>query len=90
MLWKICALQSEIDMTEKNNSRSFWRFFAEVSLLGMLSLAPGAYADNIQTYDLAWSGAAFTNGASATGQIQLDLSTLPDPGGPGIRPNPRH
>jgi hypothetical protein len=51
------------------------------------SLTPAAKADTIQTYDLAWSGAPFSNGASATGVITLDLSTLPNPsasGGSGL------
>ena len=51
------------------------------------SLTPAAMADTIQTYDLAWSGAAFGNGASAAGVITLDLSTLPNPsasGGSGL------
>ncbi len=48
----------------------------------LLVFAATAYADVFQTYDLAWSGAAFGNSASATGQITLDLTTLPNPGGP--------
>jgi hypothetical protein len=50
-------------------------------------LTPAAKADTVQTYDLAWSGAAFGNLASATGVITLDLSTLPNPsatGGSGL------
>jgi hypothetical protein len=42
-------------------------------------LAATAYADVLQTYDLAWSGASFGNNAIATGQITLDLTTLPNP-----------
>ncbi|MBV9503775.1 MAG: hypothetical protein JO323_02095 [Acidobacteriia bacterium] len=45
----------------------------------IFNLTPVAKADTIQTYGLAWSGAALGNGASATGVIVLDLSTLPNP-----------
>lgn len=51
-------------------------------VVGLLLLAATAYADTFQTYDLAWSGASFGNNAMATGQITLDLTTLPNPGGP--------
>jgi hypothetical protein len=51
-------------------------------IVGLLLLAATAYADVFQTYNLAWSGASFSNGATATGQITLDLTTLPNPGGP--------
>jgi hypothetical protein len=40
-------------------------------------------ADTFQTYDLAWSGATFGNDATATGQITLDLTTLPNPAAQG-------
>jgi hypothetical protein len=39
-----------------------------------------AMADVYQTDNLAWSGASFGNGASATGTITLDLSQLPPVG----------
>ncbi len=51
-------------------------------VVGLLLLAATAYADTFQTYNLAWSGASFGNSAMATGQITLDLTTLPNPGGP--------
>jgi len=45
-------------------------------------LLPAAHAGDIyQIYNLAWSGAPLGNGASATGQITLDLTTLPNPAG---------
>lgn len=47
--------------------------------MGLLFLAATAYADVFQTYNLAWSGASFGNNATATGQINLDLTTLPNP-----------
>lgn len=50
--------------------------------IGLLLFAVTAYADVFQTYNLAWSGASFGNDAMATGQITLDLTTLPNPGGP--------
>ncbi len=49
-------------------------------LVVLLALAASAYADDFQTYNLAWAG--INNNASATGQITLDLTTLPNPGGP--------
>jgi len=48
--------------------------------IGLLLLAATAYADVFETYNLAWSGASFGNNATATGQITLDLTTLPNPG----------
>ncbi len=51
-------------------------------LMALLWVAVSAVADVYQTYDLAWSGASFNNGAWATGQITIDLNTLPNPGGP--------
>ncbi len=51
-------------------------------MVGLLALTVSAYADVYQTYDLTWSGASFNNNATATGQITLDLTTLPNPGGP--------
>ena len=42
-----------------------------------------AKADVIGAFDLTWSGASFGNGASATGQIVLDLTTIPNPGSYG-------
>lgn len=53
-------------------------------IVGLLSFAACAYADTFQTYNLAWSGASFGNNATATGQITLDLTTLPNPGGPSV------
>jgi hypothetical protein len=52
---------------------------AALSLAGLLALAPAAKAGVLETFDLAWSGASFGNGATATGQIVLDISTLPNP-----------
>src|SRR5271169_3440708 len=55
--------------------------FVKYALIaGLLLLVATAYADTFQTYNLAWSGATFGNGATATGQITLDLTTLPNPG----------
>ncbi len=54
--------------------------FKYALVVGLLLLAATAYADVFQTYNLAWSGASFGNGATATGQITLDLTTLPNPG----------
>lgn len=51
--------------------------------VGLLLLAATAYADVFQTYNLAWSGLSFGNNATATGQITLDLTTLPNPGPTG-------
>jgi hypothetical protein len=51
-------------------------------MIGLLALTVSAYADVFQTYDITWSGASFNNSATATGQITLDLTTLPNPGGP--------
>ena len=48
-------------------------------ILGLLGLGNSARADVFQTYALAWSGASFSNAASATGQMTLDLTTLPNP-----------
>lgn len=45
----------------------------------LLILSPNAKADTFQTYNLAWSGASWGNGATATGVITLDLSTLINP-----------
>lgn len=51
-----------------------------LTLVGLLSLAPSAKATDVfQTYNLAWSGSSFGNGAIATGLMTLDLTTLPDP-----------
>jgi hypothetical protein len=56
------------------------RFFVlGLLLFGALMLVPAASADDYQTYNLAWSGASLGNSASATGQITLDLTTLPNP-----------
>jgi hypothetical protein len=44
-----------------------------------LSMTPDANADTYQTYNLAWSGATLGNGATATGVITLDLTTLINP-----------
>jgi len=55
-----------------------WKYLLMISVL---ALAVSANADVFQTYDLAWSGVSFGNNATATGQITLDLSTLPNPSG---------
>jgi hypothetical protein len=61
----------------------FRLFVFGLFLFGSLMLVPAASAlptiDVYQTYNLAWSGASFENSASATGQITLDLTTLPNP-----------
>ena len=58
----------------------FRLFVFGLLLFGLMMLVPAASADDVyQTYNLAWSGASFENGASATGQITLDLTTLPNP-----------
>ena len=51
-------------------------------LMALLLIAASAAADTFQTYDLAWLGAPFSNSAWATGQITIDITTLPNPGGP--------
>jgi hypothetical protein len=51
-------------------------------LVLLLVSACSAAADTFQTYNLAWSGASFKDSAQATGQITIDLTTLPNPGGP--------
>jgi len=56
-----------------------WKYLLMISVL---ALAVSANADVFQTYDLTWSGASLGNNATATGQITLDLTTLPNPGGP--------
>ena len=38
-----------------------------------------AKADIMTTFDVTWSGAAFSNGASASGVIVLDTTVLPNP-----------
>jgi len=58
--------------------------FVKYALIaGLLLLVTTAYAHTFQTYDLAWSGATFGNNATATGQITLDLTTLPNPAAQG-------
>lgn len=39
-----------------------------------------AKADVFRTFDLAWSGQPYGNSAVATGQIAIDLTTVPNPG----------
>jgi hypothetical protein len=63
----------------RNHLRRLWYFLVGLLLVGLLNLAPAAYADTFQSYDLAWSGLSFDNDASAFGQITLDLTTLPNP-----------
>jgi hypothetical protein len=63
--------------------RHLRRLLAGLALVGLLGFAPAAHAGDIyQTYNLAWSGTSFENDATATGQTTLDLTTLPNPGGP--------
>jgi len=58
----------------------FRLFVLGLLLFDALMLVPAASADDVyQTYNLAWSGAYYSNSASATGQITLDLTTLPNP-----------
>jgi hypothetical protein len=55
-----------------------------VAAAASLILTTGfARADVYQTYKLAWSGSGFGNGASATGSMTLDLTTLINPTVPG-------
>ncbi len=54
-----------------------------VLFLGLMVSAFTACADTFQTYSVAWSGASFGNNATATGWITLNITTLPNPGGPG-------
>jgi hypothetical protein len=49
-------------------------------LFAALILVPAASADDYQTFNLAWSGAYYSNSASATGQITIDMSALNNPG----------
>jgi len=56
-----------------------WHVNTGLLLAGLLILAHTAFADDLQTYNLAWSGASLGNSAVATGQITLDLTTLPNP-----------
>lgn len=49
-------------------------------LFGALMLVPAASADDYQTFNLAWSGDFYGNGASATGQMTLDMSFMNNPG----------
>jgi hypothetical protein len=51
-------------------------------LMALLLIAASAAADTYQTYNLAWSGAPFGDSAWAAGQITIDITTLPNPGGP--------
>jgi hypothetical protein len=65
---------------ERKNMMKHWQLNIGLLLAGLLMLAPTAFANGVfQTYNLAWSGARFGNSASATGQITLDLTTLPNP-----------
>lgn len=57
------------------------KLFKCVLTILLLTFAVGASADVFQTYDLTWSGASFNNNAMATGQITIDLTTLPNPSG---------
>jgi PEP-CTERM motif len=59
------------------------RIFKYALFLGLMVTAFTACADTFQTYSLAWSGAPFGNNATATGWITLNITTLPNPGGPG-------
>jgi opacity protein-like surface antigen len=52
---------------------------AAAGLAASLSFAMPAWADVIQTFNLAWSGAQFGNTATATGFITLDETLLGDP-----------
>jgi PEP-CTERM motif len=61
-------------LLEDSMKRFKYAFF-----VGVLILGTTAYADTYETYNLTWSGASFGNGATATGQITLDLTILPNP-----------
>jgi hypothetical protein len=50
-------------------------------LLLLLSAGLPARADTFQTFNLAYSGAALGNNATAAGQIVFDETLLPNPGG---------
>ena len=57
------------------------KLFKCVLMILLLTFAISAMADVFQTYNLTWSGASFNNSATATGQIVIDLTTLPNPSG---------
>lgn len=61
------------------NIKNFSGWLAVAAAVGCL-LAPPAKADVFKTFDLTWSGASFSDTASATGQIVIDMSTIPNPG----------
>ena len=56
----------------------FGSLIATASVASCLAFGP-ARADVLGTFDLAWSGASFSNSAVATGQIVLDLTAMPNP-----------
>jgi hypothetical protein len=50
-------------------------------MFGILACtADQANAGTLQTFDLAWSGASFGNGATAVGTITMDVSRIFNPG----------
>lgn len=57
------------------------RFSVQLTAAAMLMCFAGApaKADVFRTFNMTWSGASFSNAATATGQIVLDLSTIPNP-----------
>lgn len=55
-------------------------FSVLVFLAGFFGSVQLANADIISTFDLTWSGASFGNGATATGEITLDVSNIENPG----------
>lgn len=52
---------------------------AAAATVACFACAP-ARADVFGTFNLSWSGASFGNSATATGQIVVDLTTIPNPG----------
>jgi hypothetical protein len=51
-----------------------------IMFVGLVTVAPAVHAGVLQSYTLTWSGASQQNGATATGHITLDLSTVINPG----------
>jgi hypothetical protein len=49
------------------------------TLVAICLAGTAARADVIETFNLAWSGVPYSNSAVATGQITLDLTTMPSP-----------
>ena len=64
----------------KGSTMKYRLYVFGLLLFGALMLVPAASADDdYQTYNLAWSGVPDGYPSSATGEITLDLTTLPNP-----------